>query len=247
MVRFLKFPVKQQVDKVQSVRVKRYILIIVSFTVLPSVYFAFHIVQQAIFKSNALNYINREFVFDYTQVVNSAFKYSPKDSNSIEVFLTGNQLDSATVERLRSKLPKYGLDDSKLIIKQGKEMLALDVNQMKSGILEDLYQKNELVWKEKDRRIQQLENQINSSLSIQLSVKDLALEAKAINDRIYQLGANQLISYNIENSRFDTLILVSVRSTKTLTNKESKTINNWLINRLKSDNVKVVFEAMQEF
>lgn len=242
IVRFLKFPFKQELDKAQSNKVRKYILTIVAITVLPSLYFAFHIVQQTIFKSNALNFVSREFVFDNTQVINTTYKYNQRDSNSIVVLLAGNQLDSETIKSLKSKLANYTLSKTKLIIKQGHETSKIDINQLRSGIIEDLYQKNELTIKDKDSQIKFLENQISTLKSIQFPIKNLALEANAINDKIYSLSANQMINYNIKDVRFDTVILVNIVSTKGLNDKEYKIIDNWLKTRLNKNKIKIIIE-----
>jgi len=134
-VRFLKFPLKQAVDTVHAARVKRYIYIVVTITVLPSVYFAYQIVQQTIFKTNAVNFINKEFVFKQSQVINTTYTYNRKDSNQIIVLLTGEKIDQATIAKLIKKLPDYSLNKVRLVIKQGfNNSSKLDMSQFNSSL-----------------------------------------------------------------------------------------------------------------
>lgn len=240
IVRFLKFPLKQEVDKIQSTKVRRYILLIVAITVLPSIYFAFHIVQQTVFKTKALDFVNHEFTFDNTQVISATYKYSQRDSNSIVVLLAGNQLDNDIIKKLNSKLANYLLDKTKLIIKQGNEMSKIDINQLRSGIIEDLYQKNELTIKDKDSKIKYLENEIMAFKNVQFPIKDLALEANAINNKIYSLSVNQVVSYNIKNDRFDSVIIANIKSVRDFNDNDIKIASDWLKTRLKKDKIEII-------
>ena len=242
IVRFLRFPLKQEVDKLQSDRVKRYILLIVTITILPSIYFAFHIVQQTIFKTNALNFVNHEFTFDNTQVIRSTYKYSQKDSNSIVVLLTGNPLDNESIKNLKSKLINYNLGKTKLTIKQGNEMSKVDINQLRSDIIEDLYQKNESVMENKDLQIKYLENQIKSIKSVQFPIKDLALEANAINNKVSSFSVNQVVNYNINTNSFDTITIANIKCSKKTNENDYKVLDSWLKKRLKKEKVEIILK-----
>ncbi len=242
IVRFLKFPLKQEVDKIQSGKVKRYIFIIVAITVLPSIYFAFNIVGQTIFKANALTYINNEFNFEETQLLNTTYKYSQRDSNSIVVILTGKELDGEKIQDLKTRLKNYSLNKTKLIIKQGSTSSKIDINQLRSGIIEEMYQKNEMALKSKDEQITFLENELETMRSVQFPIKDLAAESNAINNKIYSFSANQVIFYNVKKAEYDTLITANIRTTTSLSRNEYKTIQEWLEKRLKIDNLKLNVE-----
>jgi uncharacterized hydrophobic protein (TIGR00271 family) len=242
MVRFLKFPLRQEVDKVQSQRVKRYILIIVAITVLPSIYFAYNIVKQAIFKTNAMNFVSHEFNYDHTQIINTTFSYNPQDSSVINILLTGKHIDAEAIRALKSKLEKYAIYKTKLVIRQGLEATRVDMNQLRSGVIEDLYQKSEVALKDKDARIQWLENKLETLYSEQYPVKDLATEINAINNSIYAFSVSPNISYNVDKNNYDTVVVVNLKTTKPLTDKDKDVISKWLEKRLKNDRLKVIIE-----
>jgi len=242
IVRFLKFPLKQEVDRAQSRKVKRYIFIIVAITVLPSIYFAFNIVEQTIFKTNALAYINQEFNFEETQLVNTTYQYSQRDSNSIVVILTGRELDEEKIQDLRTRLKDYSLAKTKLIIKQGSTSSKIDIDQLRSGIIEEMYQKNESALKNKDEQIAFLKNELKMMKSVQFPIKDLAAESNAINPKIYSFSANRVIFYDIKIAGYDTLVIANIRTTTALNHNEYQTIQEWLKTRLKIDNLKITIE-----
>lgn len=241
IVRFLKFPLKQNIDINYSKKVKKYIYVIVVLTVLPSIYFAFHIVEETIFKSNAMNYVKKEFNFNQTQVLKSAYKYNQNDSNMIEVMLIGKQLEKDEINKLKAKLKDYSLQNAKLVIRQGIETTQnIDMNQIKSGIIDELYHKNEINLENKDKRIKFLENEIEGLNAVRFPVKDLTYEISAINNKIYSCSANQMIYYDINEADFDTTIAVSLKTKSRLKSSEITMLHNWLEKRLKFDHIKLI-------
>ncbi len=242
-VRFLKFPLKQEVDKAHTIKVKRYIYIVVTITVLPSIYFAYQIVQQTIFKTNAVNFINKEFVFKQSQVINKTYTYSRNDSNKIEVLLTGEKIDQSSIEKLRKKLPDYSLNKVRLIIKQGFDNGSdLDISQLKSGIIEEIYHKNALTLADKDEQIKVLKRELVAAKNVHYPIKDITEEMNAINSKIRSASANQLIYYDIENKNMDTTITVNLRLISRINKAEQQMLQKWLIKRFKNEKMKLIIE-----
>lgn len=242
-VRFLKFPLKQEVDKVHTVRVKRYIYIVVTITILPSIYFAYQIVQQTIFKTNAVNFINKEFDFKQSQVINKTYTYNRNDSNKIEVLLTGEKIDQATITKIKNKLPDYSLNKVRLVIKQGFDNSSnLDMNQLKTGIIEEIYHKNALTLADKDEQIKVLKKEIIASKNVHYPIKDITEEMNAINSKIRSASANQLVYYNLDSKEMDTTVTVNLRLKSRLNKTEHKTLQNWLFKRFKNERVNIIVE-----
>ena len=242
-VRFLKFPLKQEVDRFHTARVKRYIFIVVIITVLPSIYFAYQIVQQTIFKTNAVNFINKELVFKQSQIINTTYKYNRKDSDQIEVLLTGEKIDRETITGLRKKLPDYSLNKVRLVIKQGLGSgSTVDMSKLKSGIIEDIYHKNDLALADKDEQIKVLKKELIATINVRYPIKDITEEMNAINPKIRSASASQLIYYDLGNNKMDTTLTVNLRLKSRLNRKEHKTLQHWLFKRLKNDRLKVIID-----
>jgi uncharacterized hydrophobic protein (TIGR00271 family) len=242
IVRFLKFPFKQEIEITQSKKVRTYIYIIVTITIIPSFYFAYHIVKQTIFNASAVKYVSHEFVFDQTQVIHTSYNYNRKDSNSIVVLLSGKLLNSATVAKLNDQLVKYSLFKTKLVIKQGNELTGLDLNVIKDKIVEDIFDKSILAHNTKDEQIDYLNDKIRDLKSSQFPNQDLAAELNAINPKIYSFSVNQVFSYNVKDKSFDTIIIANVKASSTIDKKEAETIRKWLEKRIKKDSIKFVLE-----
>jgi uncharacterized hydrophobic protein (TIGR00271 family) len=243
MVRFLKFPLKQIVDKAQSKRVKNYITLIVLITVLPSIYFAYQIVQQAIFRNNAIKFINKEIKFDKTQVLSKSLTYNKTDSNLIEVFLAGEVIKEEIYNLLKKRMPEYALFKTKLILKQGREDFAtMDFSQIKSGIIEELYIKNEQLIKNKDEKIKLLENKI-LLLQNNFPINKVSEEINAINPKITKFSAYKSVIYDIDKMTGDTTIIVYVSTKSKLNINEHQIIKNWLAKRLDFENIKIIAQV----
>lgn len=242
-VRFLKFPLKQEVDKAHTIKVKRYIYIVVTITVLPSIYFAYQIVQQTIFKTNAINFINNEFIFKQSQVISKAYTYNRNDSSKIEVLLTGEKIDQITIDRLTKKLPRYSLERAKLIIKQGFTSNSnLDLSQLKSGIIEEIFHKNALTLADKDEQIKVLRKELAAIRNVHYPVKDITEEMNAINPKIRSASFNQLVYYSLDNHKMDTTLTVNMRVKSHLNKVEYQKLQNWLFKRMKNESLKIIVE-----
>ncbi len=240
VVRFLKFPFKQIIDRAQSNKVRKSIYIVVLVTVLPSIYFAYQIIEQTIFKSNAINFVNEEMIFDKTQIISKKYIYNRTGSNKIEMVLIGENINNDKLLKLERKLKDYKLGKTKLELKQGMSDAAkVDVNQIKTGIIEEIYHKNEVTIQDKDKKIRLLENEINKN-QINIPLESISDEIKAINPKILKFTAFKALIRDIDKNTNDTTIIAYISSRRKLSSHEKKVLNNWLIERLKYENVKIL-------
>lgn len=242
IVRFLKFPYKQEVDKLRENQLRKYIYIVVTITVLPSIYFAYQIIQQTIFKTNALNFVNKELAFEKTQIISKTFIYNGSDSSEIEVFLAGEPITQENIKKLEQKLGDYSLRKTRLQLRQGMENISsVDISQIRTGIIEEIYEKNEKIIHDKDQKIKLLEKEIlNFKGNIQLET--LAGEINAINPKIKNFSAAKTVIFNLEKSEGDTTILIYISASPNLSRKETDVLQNWLVKRLDFPKIKIINE-----
>lgn len=249
IVRFLDFDKKEFLDAEREKKVKRYILIFVIATIIPSVYTAFYVVKKNIFDKTAHQFIQQELVFDNNQVINSKLIFN-KDRNRIEVTLFGEPVDSVVIDELTKKLETYNLKKTELIIRQGyqkEEGIDLaTIEQMnlklKTGIIEELYRKNEATLKNKDAQIKFLEDKIVQFRSKEMPIKDLAQEIRTINNNISELSVASTIVSNLDSLTYDTLVLAYVQFKTKPKEKENAQVEGWLKARLKVETIKLVVQ-----
>ena len=142
----------------------------------------------------------------------------------------------------------YNLPETDLIILQSSQKSGgIDVAtieqmnlQLKTGIIEELYRKNEEMLKNKDANIKLLENEIIRYRSKEFPIKDLAQEVKAINNNAQQLSVASIVLSDIDSFHLDTLLFAYVQFKVKPKTKEKSQMEAWLKARLKADQIKLV-------
>ena len=113
--------------------------------------------------------------------------------------------------------------------------------QVRSGILEDLYLKNQEVIENKDSRIKLLEDRINSYRSSLFDFNSLSKEAQANYEEIENLGySNQIVT---DFSKIDTIPTFTIMWKNNVPSKQKeasrKRFEKWLNVRLELDTLSV--------
>lgn len=248
IVRLLRYKPKEFVDPDREKKVKRYIYILVFLTIIPSVYTGYNVVKRSIFEQNANSFVSQELRFDNCQVISKHY-YFEKDQNRIEVTLFGQPVLPEDIDRARAKLVDYHLGNANLLVRQGytdEESIDLatvqELNQqMRTGIIEDLYKKNEEALRGKDDQIKLLEAEILRMRAREMPIVDLAQEVKAINKNVRELSVVESIVSNIQDSlTYDTIYLAYAKFTRRPRRSEQTQMEDWLKARIKADTIKLV-------
>lgn len=248
IVRALGYPRKEFMDHERERRVRRYIMGFVVLTMIPSVFTAYNVVRKSVFEQKANQFINEEFQLPGTQVINRKVLYQ-RGQRRIEVTLLGEPIGKDTENLIRSRLsaPDYRLAGADLTIHQGYQEEGIDLAtveqmslQMRTGIIEDLYRKNEELLKDKDARIQVLEAEIMRLHSRELPVLDLAGEVKAINKNIDEFSISSTVLAQVDSLKPDTCYLAYAHFKRRPTRQEKGQLEAWLKARVKTQDLRLV-------
>ena len=241
VVRLLKFPRKEFVSKEVASRVRRNVALVVLLTVLPSCVIAYFIVQKAIFESRSDNFVNTELQDNNVQVIRSNAEYN-REGGVIHLYTIGDAMDSVAVQNLLRRLPEYGLNKTTLDLHQGiaSAAPALDVNVLRSGILEELYAKNESALNEKNQELQQTRAKLATFQKNTEKTRAVAAEFKALQPTVEQLTLNQNLFFNYARQQTDTLPVVCVRFKKKISKTEQTKLYDWLKVRLAADTLVLI-------
>jgi uncharacterized membrane protein len=247
VVRIMRFRPKEFLDLDREKKVKRYIALFVIVTIIPSIYTAFNVVQETLFKRQANEFINHEFIFDNAQVISKRIDYHPGGS-TIDITLFGTPLTQETIHQINQKMPNYKLENCQLNIRQGQtgqaglDMATVELlnQQIKTGIIEDLYQKNEEQIKTRDDRIKVLESEIIKFRSREVPIADLIQEIKALNSNVTEISIAPAVLSHVDSTKQDTLYLAYLNFEKRPGAAEVTKIEEWLKARIKADKVKIV-------
>jgi uncharacterized hydrophobic protein (TIGR00271 family) len=228
IVKQLRFRKKQFASKETEKTVIRSIWIIVIITIIPSIYLAYRIVQRSIFEGNAKSFVQQEFHFHRTQVVNKSFSMDGR-KRTIELLLVGQPLSPHVIDSLKERLPLYHLDSAKLIIRQGLDAKReVDIAQIKASILEDVFKE------EKADSIPPIVNKLNKA------IPDLTNEIKALYPEIKEYSLTNTVLVNVDSTRRDTVMLLTARTETRLSNSQKQNLANWLKQRTGSDSLQLI-------
>lgn len=230
IVKQLRFHKQEFATKETEARVIRSIWMIVIITVIPSVYLAYRIVQRSIFEGNAKNFVLNEFQFHRTQVVSKNFEMDG-NKKTIDLLLVGQPLTSRVIDSLKDRMPLYGLDSTKLVIRQGLDAKReIDIAQIKASILEDVF---------KEEKADSLPRPVNK---LERPIPDVSKELKALYPQIVQYSLTNAISVRLDSTKRDTVTLFSVKTGRPLSKAEKEKLTNWLKQRVGTDSIKLFNE-----
>ncbi|MBO9562699.1 MAG: TIGR00341 family protein [Niastella sp.] len=230
IVKHLKFRKKEFTTKELEKKVTRYIWLTVVITTAPSIWLAYRIVQRSIFESNAKQFIQQEFHFTRTQVINRNFILDKP--NRIEVLLLGEELAPSTIDSLQLKMPYYGLKDARLTVHQGlNDRQDIDFAQIRASILQDVIKNQQT--KEQDSL---------GSRSNKPALPDLRPELKALYPDLVSYSVGQSIFLQADTAKADTVTLLVARFKNRLSTSNRLKLQQWVKERIKADTVKLVIE-----
>ena len=255
IVRFLKYPMKKFIDKSMERRVKQWIAGFVIITIIPSVFLAYRIVQEAIFERKGKEFLSKEFHFPQTQIIDKSFDSSPEDQ-MINITLIGEPLDSIQIKLLRSKLTHYNLSKVTLNIRQGYnirqeiqmqdstalhlEDVELMTRDLKISIIKDLYDNNQEVIANKDAKIALLENQLIKNQIHEYPIDDITKELFIQDPRIKKFALSSTPIIDSKTLEKDTFSLAYIYYEGRISTNQKKKLKEFLKVRTKSDSLDLI-------
>src|SRR5436190_22616917 len=232
IVKQLRFHKQEFASKETEKRVIRSIWIIVIITVMPSIYLAYKIVQRSIFEGNAKRFVQNEFQFHRTQVVNKNFLMQGS-KKTIELLLVGQALSPEIVDSLKGRMEFYDLDSTRLVIRQGLDAKQeIDIAQIKASIVEDIFK----------QETDSLPITINK---LERPIPDISKEMKVLYPDVKQYTITNTILFNQDSTRKDTLTLLTVKTKRPLTSSEKQRLTGWIMQRAETDSVKLINEPAE--
>ncbi|WP_181954036.1 TIGR00341 family protein [Flavobacterium cellulosilyticum] len=226
IVKYLKYPSKKQVDEKSEKQVKYAITVLTLALMLPSIYFAYQLINQKKYIQNVDFFINNEFTSKgYALLYNkTTLNTNPK---KIDLAFLSKKFTPEEIKQLNKKLNVYNIPNTQLIIKQDttdiKKFILNEINFGKTGI------------NKKDLQIANLENQIkldhydNNSILSEVRILFPEVEDISISNHTY---------YN--NTDSSKVVPVLVYRSKEILQKTSKQkMILWLEQKLSKKNIEI--------
>jgi uncharacterized hydrophobic protein (TIGR00271 family) len=235
IVRFMGFPKKAFIDPKREKRVQTYITIVTLATIIPSVFFAYGLVRKSIWNEQARRFVSVEVQFPRTQILKTNYTYQQKE-RTIEVQLIGEPISEQELALLESKLPDFGLENTKILIQQNGS----DQGSLQNDILRDFYEKSKAKIETQEQKIAFLEEELSADVGIRTLSVDIAAEAKINYPDLSKFSLGRSIVTDLKKNESDTLLTALVEFDKKPTVAELDKLKNWLKIRTQSDTVALI-------
>lgn len=241
VVRLLKYPKKVFLDKQREKIVTRYVGLIVFFTIVPSLFLSYNLIRSSYFENRVQTFIAEELNFPDTQILSKRVT-DTSEEKAVEVVLIGQTVPDASIANARAKMPKYGLKDVRLVVRQGFGQEAADINELKSLLMRDLYKNSEEVLREQTIQLDSLRRRVNAYQSSERLTAELLPEMRVLFPSVVEASCSNTYILRTDTARADTVLLVYLRSEAPLREEEREKIKRWLSARVEMENIKLLIE-----
>jgi len=228
----LKFPITTIVDKNQRKSVNRWISIVITITLVPSIYFGYALVQKERFTENAARFVKDVSLFEGNYLLNHRV-----DANRKEIQLTygGSSLDSNQKQVLRSKMNNFNLNGAVLSIDQGLT-IGLTSSEKELDILRSEVIRLERELNAKD---QELSAFLGESVVGQRLLQELQILFPGVSSCAYAKTRNFSFDGSAGKEEDLHILVVGIKGEQGLGQEEVKRIEQWVSTRLDDERVLV--------
>lgn len=226
--KILGFPQYHFKDEKIEKRSQKIMWILVVFTLIPSTYFGYIMVNKNKFEQNASRFINTEAIFPNNFLLNKKINYETKE---IELTYGGERLDRKNIKTLEEKAGNYGLDGVTLNIKQGFNFIPSTIGSASavSPNSSDTDQQIKKILMMRSDSIKAHEAQVNQVFK----------ELKVQSDNVKTLSFNKMAEAT------DTAIvkrnIMIIGLTRNLREEEKRLLDRWLRVRLNDRQMKIIY------
>lgn len=233
----MKFSKKAYMDRTKETRVKRAIYAIAVITMIPAVLLTIGMVHETYFEQRVNNFIKHELHFPMTQVINHHANY---DTQSFDVMLIGNEVDSATLNIAQERLPLYKLDGVEMRVFQGsqsadnesfREILASDSKELHHA---------EAIIAQQKAHVTELEQQLQAYTGLGELAPQILHEVQVLFPQVNSVALAQGSVAQTDTLQTQVLALITAKTALPKTDKERLT--QWLQERLGRDQIRIVVE-----
>jgi uncharacterized hydrophobic protein (TIGR00271 family) len=240
IVRFLKFKPVNYVNAETSAKVRKWVVAIAVLTIIPSLYLAYHFVRNEMFTQNATRFITEEIATSNYTLINK--KIFP-DKNEIIITVIGDGKTDSLKKIFDFKKENFNLKDVNIIVKnsisQGEN--EEDINQLKEGIIENMFEKQEDILKEKVDEISNLKRQLLNQSSFEKKREGAIREFYALYGKPQELIIDQTINHTPKN--LDTILVVYFKTNSIkFNNADLKKMEEWLKIKFNKEKIKIIME-----
>lgn len=241
VVRVLKYPNKEFLDKKRAMVVRRYMMVIVTCTIIPSLYLTYRVLRNTVFDEQVRSFVNKELDFPNTQVLSRTVAVDTAGRKALNVVLLGDEVPDMMIEAARARMTDYGLGGIGLNIQQGFGS-DVDINELKSVLMKDLYKNNEELVRAQAAQIDSLKHTVDRYRRASHLALSLTPELRVLYPQVERLACTPTIIANTVQDKPDTVLLVYVKVKNALTPDEQRKLSQWMGARTEEKNIKLIID-----
>ncbi|MBP6432892.1 MAG: DUF389 domain-containing protein [Ferruginibacter sp.] len=231
IVKLLKYPAKEEIDKKHQKQVRYSISIVVLLMLLPSIYFAYKLFTEQQYHQSVNNFIEQEFTNKGNIILYKKTNYNSKPK-TIELAFLSKRFTKTEIDSLNNKLYAKNIPKTKLVILQDSS----DKIQLMKDDMENESKNNNIFFDEKDKKIQALETEMAKN---QFDSKQILQEAKIIFPSLQSLSiSNNMFYFNNDSTSNTTLFVYQAQNN--LSNDDKAKFDNWLKKRLSLEKLELI-------
>ena len=239
IAKILRFPMVKYSNSKRRKRIAQIATSISVIVIVPSIILFLNLLKVQVFENKAKEFITTSIKHKGAVILKSNQDY---DLNTIEVYLIGRLVPESVIDIWREELRENSsLNNAKLEIFQAADQsgdMAQELSgKLKFDILDELYEKNEQLLKDKEAKIKFLEDQLTSMKVKELKFDEISKEVKMNYSEIQSISYYNKVTTNFRTT--DTVPVFSItwdsKYPKSSRQKDMETLNTWLKFKLKLD------------
>ena len=219
-------------------RVKATLLALALITSVPSGYLALDLVRQEVFRSKAQEFVDREFTFDKSQLVDT--KIDP-DKRVIDLSILGEPISPEALHHIEAKLATANLEGTKLVLHQAGEN-RIDLTALKSSLLSDLLRESQDTVKRRDTEVQNLKAELAARDAILGQANGIFKELRQLYPEVTRVLLADGVSVTSEESK-EKVVYITITTRIAMSKEIHQRTEDWLKVRLNLNSIVLNFDT----
>lgn len=219
-------------------RVKATLLALALITSVPSGYLTLDLVRQEVFRSKAQEFVDREFTFDKSQLVDT--KIDP-DKRVIDLSILGEPISPEALHHIEAKLATANLEGTKLVLHQAGEN-RIDLTALKSSLLSDLLRESQDTVKRRDTQVQNLKAELAARDAILGQANGIFKELRQLYPEVTRVLLADGVSVTSEE-RKEKVVYITITTRIAMSKEIHQRTEDWLKVRLNLNSIVLNFDT----
>lgn len=229
----LNFPIRGTIPEKRKKAINNMITVVIVIVLIPSIYFGYQLVQQEKFVVNSGKYISNVSLFEGNYLLKNDVD---KKNKKIRLVYGGTELTNEQKKEIISKAKDFQLENAKIIIEQGLTFNEGDEATDQALKLKDQISRLSAALRDRDAAIDSIRgsNELGGLLLKELNV---------LFPQISSCGFTESYIFSESNNKPQKQSVIMISLSSPLKNGEKEKVKGFLKERLKSENIKVIYDA----